>query len=37
MKNAVKIIESLQFKLHMFGVPIDGPINIYFLTTGRSV
>ena len=27
-KNAVELIEALQYKLRMFGVPIDGPTNI---------
>ena len=29
MKNAVKMIEALQYKLHMFGIPIDSPANVY--------
>ena len=29
MKNAVEIIEALRYKLRMFGVPIDGPTNIF--------
>ena len=29
MKNAVELIESLRYKLRMFGVPIDGPTNIF--------
>jgi hypothetical protein len=29
MKNAVEMIESLRYKLRMFGVPIDGPTNIF--------
>ena len=29
MKNAVELIEALRYKLRMFGVPIDGPTNIY--------
>ena len=28
MKIAVEMIEALTYKLHMFGVPIDGPANI---------
>ncbi len=26
---AVELIESLRYKLRMFGVPIDGPTNLY--------
>ena len=29
MKNAVELIEALRYKLRMFGVPIEGPTNIY--------
>ena len=29
MKNAVELIESLRYKLRMFGVPIEGPTNIF--------
>ena len=29
MKNAVEIIEALCYKLRMFGVPIDGSMNIF--------
>jgi hypothetical protein len=29
MKNAVELIESLRYKLRMFGVPIDGPTNVF--------
>lgn len=29
MKNAIELIESLRYKLRMFGVPIDGPTNIF--------
>ena len=29
MKTNVEIIESLRYKLRMFGVPIDGPANVY--------
>ncbi len=29
MKNGVELIESLRYKLRMFGVPIDGPTNIF--------
>ncbi|KAI2498409.1 Reverse transcriptase (RNA-dependent DNA polymerase) [Fragilaria crotonensis] len=29
MKNAVELIEALRYKLRMFGVPIDGPTNIF--------
>ena len=29
MKNAIELIESLRYKLRMFGVPIDGPADIF--------
>ncbi len=29
MKNAVEMIEALWYKLQMFGVPIDGPTNVF--------
>jgi hypothetical protein len=29
MKNAVELIERLRYKLRMFGIPIDGPTNIF--------
>jgi hypothetical protein len=29
MKNAVELIEALRYKLRMFGIPVDGPTNIY--------
>jgi hypothetical protein len=29
MKNAVKMIEALWYKLRMFGVPIEGPTNVF--------
>ena len=29
MRMAVEIIEALRNKLRMFGVPIDGPANVY--------
>ena len=29
MKNAVEMIEALHYKLHMFGVPIEGPTHVY--------
>ena len=29
MKNAVELTESLRYKLRMFGVPIEGPTNIF--------
>ena len=29
MKNAVELIDALRYKLRMFGVPIDGPTNIF--------
>ena len=30
MKNAVELVEALQYKLRMFGVPIEGPTNVFF-------
>ena len=29
MKNAVELVESLRYKIRMFGVPIDGPTNMF--------
>jgi hypothetical protein len=29
MKNAVELTEALCYKLRMFGVPIDGPTNMF--------
>ena len=29
MRVAVDMIEALRYKLRMFGVPIDGPGNVY--------
>jgi hypothetical protein len=29
MKNAIELIESLRYKLRMFGVPIEGPTNVF--------
>jgi hypothetical protein len=29
VRIAVGLIKSLQYKLRMFGIPIDGPTNIY--------
>ena len=29
MKKAVEMIESLRYKLRMFGVPIDGPASVF--------
>jgi hypothetical protein len=29
MKNAVELVESLRYKLRMFGVPIEGPTNLF--------
>jgi hypothetical protein len=29
MKNAVEMIEALRCKLRMFGVPVDGPTNVF--------
>ena len=29
MKNAVELIEAMRYKLRMFGVPIEGPTNVF--------
>ena len=29
MKNAIELIEALRYKLRMFGVPIEGPTNVF--------
>ena len=29
MRTAVEMIEALRYKLRMFGIPIDGPANVY--------
>ena len=29
VKNAIELIEALRYKLRMFGIPIDGPTNIF--------
>ena len=29
LKNAIELTESLRYKLRMFGIPIDGPSNIF--------
>jgi hypothetical protein len=29
LKNAIELIEALRYKLRMFGVPINGPTNIF--------
>jgi hypothetical protein len=29
IKNAVELTEALRYKLRMFGVPIDGPTNVF--------
>ena len=29
MKVAVEMIESLRYKLRMFGIPIEGPTNVF--------
>ena len=29
LRNAVDMIESLRYKLRMFGVPIEGPTNVF--------
>ena len=29
LKHAIEIIEGMRYKLRMFGVPLDGPANVY--------
>ena len=29
LKNAVELVEDLRYKLCMFGVPIEGPTNVF--------
>ena len=29
LKNTVKLVESLRYNLCMFGVPIEGPTNVF--------
>ena len=29
MRSAVEHIEALRYKLHMFGIPIEGPTNVF--------
>ena len=29
MKTAVEIIEAFRYKLRMFGIPVEGPANVY--------
>ena len=29
MKTLVELIESLRYKLRMFGIPVEGPANVY--------
>ena len=29
MKTAVELVEALRYKLRMFGIPIDGPTNVF--------
>jgi hypothetical protein len=29
MRIAVELIEALRYKLRMFGIPIEGPTNVY--------
>ena len=29
LKNAIELVEALRYKLRMFGVPIEGPTNVY--------
>ena len=31
LKNAVKLVEDIWYKLHMFAVPIEGPTNVHRL------
>ena len=28
MKMAIELIEALQYKLRMFGIPVDGPMSL---------
>jgi len=29
LKHAVELIEALRYKLRMFGIPVEGPSNVY--------
>ena len=29
LKNSVELVKALRYKLHMFGVPIEGPTNVF--------
>ena len=29
LKNVVELVEALRYKLRMFGVPIEGPTNLF--------
>ena len=29
LKNAVELVEALRYKLRMFGIPIEGPTNVF--------
>jgi len=29
MRTAVEMVEALRYKLRMFGIPIEGPANVY--------
>ena len=29
LKNAVELVEALGYKLRMFGVPLEGPTNVF--------
>jgi hypothetical protein len=29
MRIAIEIIEAMRYKLRMFGIPIDGPANVF--------
>ena len=29
MKQATEMLKALQYKLHMFGVPLEGPASVY--------
>ena len=30
LKTVVDILDGIRYKLRMFGVPIDGPINVFY-------
>ena len=29
LKNAVELVEALRYKLRMFGIPVEGPTNVF--------